>query len=69
MTHEQFKDGLAELGLSYTLAAPLFGYNGIHGRDQVFKMGKGTRPIDNARERLMSAYLAGYRPDDWPVDE
>lgn len=24
--------------------------------------------LDQARSRLLEAYLSGYRPDDWPVD-
>ncbi|MEH0069137.1 hypothetical protein V6L77_00560 [Pannonibacter sp. Pt2-lr] len=38
-----------------------------HTRQNVAKLERGTKSLDTARIRLLQAYLAGYRPADWPA--
>lgn len=55
------------LGLSQSEAARLLGYETDNGKAQYRKMESGLRPVMPAQRRLMEAYLAGYRPPDWPT--
>jgi len=64
MTPAQFKEAREKLGLTQTQAANMLGY-GAYTR--ISEIESGKRPIMPHVVRLMGAYLAGYRPDDWPV--
>lgn len=56
-----------ELGLSQSEAARLLGYETEQGKSQYRKLESGARPVMPAQRRLIEAYLAGYRPPDWPT--
>lgn len=66
MTPADFKQARHTLGLTLSQTARLLGYDGNHAMQQVRKMESGERAIRPAQERLMRAYLDGYRPEDWP---
>lgn len=53
-------------GLTQAELARLLGYDGEAGRAQICLMESGQRTIRPAQERLIRAYLDGYRPKDWP---
>jgi transcriptional regulator with XRE-family HTH domain len=69
MTPAAFKEARHTLGLTLSQAAHVLGYDGAHGAQQVRRMESGERAIRGAQARLMLAYLAGYRPEDWPVSK
>lgn len=66
MTPAQLQQARRKLGLSASELAPLLGYEGQQGRQMIYHLEHGTRPIRPAQRRLIEAYLAGYRPHDWP---
>ena len=33
-----------------------------------YKLENGQRPIREPQRRLIEAYLSGYRPSDWPIE-
>jgi transcriptional regulator with XRE-family HTH domain len=55
------------LGLTLDEMARMLGYTGEQARSQVHHMETGRREIRDAQRRLVEAYLAGYRPPDWPT--
>lgn len=55
-----------DLGLSDEDLARMIGVSPENAKRQFYKWEKGIRNIDAGRERLLAAYLDGYRPDDWP---
>lgn len=57
------KRARAELGLSDPDLCRMLGLQRVRSIDD---WEKGRRTMDDARRRLIEAYLAGYRPDDWP---
>lgn len=66
MTPEQLKAARLKLGLSLDEMADMLGYTGEHARSQAHHLETGRRTIREPQRRLMEAYLAGYRPPDWP---
>lgn len=66
MTPKAFSQARAKLQLTMAELAPLLGYDGDLGRAQISLMESGERTIRPAQERLLQAYLDGYRPKDWP---
>ena len=50
-------------------AAAMLGYEGEQAKSQVHHLETGRREIRPAQRRLIEAYLSGYRPADWPIDE
>jgi len=67
MTPDQLARARQRLGLTLAQLADLLGYEGTGGRSQVHHLETGRRTIRGAQRRLIEAYLAGYRPDDWPT--
>lgn len=55
------------LGLSLEQMALMLGYEGEQIRSQMHHLESGRRTLRPAQRRLVEAYLAGYRPDDWPI--
>lgn len=51
------------LGLSQQELAAVMGYG---NKVRISELERGKREIGPAAERLLDAYLKGYRPDDWP---
>ena len=67
MTPEQLKEARLKLGLSVTQLADMLGVSHQHARRMTIAPDKGAhRPINPTVERLLQAYLDGYRPADWP---
>lgn len=66
MTPAQLLEARQKLGLTLEQLAPLLGYESPQGRSQIQHMESGKRTIRPAQRRLVEAYLAGYRPEDWP---
>ena len=67
MTPDQFTRARKRLGLTLKQTALLLGYEGDQAKSQVHHLETGRREIRPAQRRLIEAYLAGYKPDDWPV--
>lgn len=63
MTPAEITAARASLGLSQAALAPLLGYA---APIRLSELERGVRSPSAAVERLLAAYLAGYRPPDWP---
>jgi transcriptional regulator with XRE-family HTH domain len=68
MTPEQMRKARHVLGLTLAEMARLLGYDGEQARGQMHNLETGKRDVRPAQRRLMEAYLAGYRPEDWPPE-
>lgn len=66
MSPDQIKAARHSLGLSLSEMAEMLGYQGNHARVQMDDLETGRRPLRGCQERLLQAYLEGYRPRDWP---
>jgi predicted transcriptional regulator len=67
MTPEALKEARRNLGLTVPQLAVMLGVHQDHIRRMEMQPGKPThRPVRGTTERLIAAYLSGYRPDDWP---
>ena len=64
MTPEQFKQARQSLGLTQAQAASLLGYGCA---TRISEIENGQRNAGAAVVQLLRAYLAGYRPDNWPA--
>lgn len=64
MTPAQFKQSRSNLGLTQQQLATLLGY-GTYSR--ISELEGGRTQITDQCERLMQAYVDGYRPRDWPL--
>ena len=67
MSPDEIRQARQSLGLSLSQMAAMLGYEGEYARSQVYRIETGERPLRPCQRRLIRAYLAGYRPDDWPV--
>ena len=67
MTPDQLARARKRLGLTLEQMATMLGYEGVNAKSQAQHMENGRRPIMPAQQRLIEAYLAGYRPKDWPT--
>ena len=67
MTPDQLKQARRKLGLTLEQVALMLGYEGEQARGQMHHLETGKRELRPAQRRLMEAYLAGYRPKDWPA--
>ncbi len=66
MSPNEIRAARAALGLSLDKMAAMLGYDGAYRKDQMHKLEIGARDLRPVQERLLRAYLSGYRPDDWP---
>lgn len=57
----------ALLGLSRSELGLVIGFGKAAAGSEVWKAETGKRKLHASHWRLINAYLAGYRPDDWPV--
>lgn len=64
MTPDQIKQARQSLGLTQTQIAPLLGYG---SQSRVTDIETGKRNASASVIRLLTAYLDGYRPMDWPT--
>ena len=69
MTPDQLARARKRLGLTLEQMAHMLGYEGEQAKSQVHHLETGRRDIRPAQRRLVDAYLAGYRPEDWPGDD
>jgi hypothetical protein len=69
MTPDEIKQARHQLGLTLTQLGAMLGYQGHHVRVQMDDLETGRRPLRQCQQRLLVAYLEGYRPSDWPGDE
>ena len=68
MTHTEFKQNRQALGLSVNQMALVLGCSAVHiRRMETDPSVESARPVNPQAERLMKAYLEGYRPNDWPL--
>lgn len=61
------REARQKLGLTLEQMGMMLGYDGPHVRSQMHKIEIGERPLMPCQARLLVAYLAGYRPKDWPA--
>lgn len=66
MTPHELKAARKLLDLTLTQMAAMLGYGGAHQRQLAHDLETGRRVIREPQRRLIEAYLAGYRPVDWP---
>lgn len=64
MTPAEIKQARQSLGLSQVDAARLLGYG---SKSRISEIENGHRNASKSGLRLLAAYVAGYRPDDWPA--
>ena len=67
MTPIELRSARLRLGLSLAEFARLLGYDGSQIKSTAHRLEIGERTIRDAQRRLVEAYLAGYRPPDWPT--
>lgn len=66
MTPAKFQEARRKLGLPASDLGRMLGISPQRAVQTFSDWATGRRDMDEARARLMSAYLSGYRPDDWP---
>lgn len=66
MTPRQLARARERLGLTLEEMATMLGYLGVQRRQMQYDLETGRRDIREPQRRLVDAYLAGYRPKDWP---
>lgn len=64
MAPTEIREARHQLGLTQAQLAPLLGYA---NQVRIAEIENGTRQPGAAVQLLLRAYLAGYRPPDWPV--
>lgn len=65
MTPDEFKAARKTLGLTAQQMGEMLGLS----RSTVFRIAAGEWTCTPGTERLLRAYLDGYRPNDWPEDK
>ena len=68
MHPKDFIEAREELGLERPQFGRMLGYKGNQIEFQIKEMEHGKKPIREPQRRLIEAYLAGYRPPDWPIE-
>lgn len=69
MTPDEIKSARTVLGLNNADLATMLDISPTRAKQTISDWITGKRQMDGARGRLLRAYLAGYRPDDWPQDK
>ncbi len=68
MDHEAFKRARRKLGLSVNQMADMLGVQPLQVRRMELSPDKSShRDVQGPVRRLVTAYLEGYRPKDWPT--
>ncbi|MCF1502882.1 hypothetical protein L0F51_03765 [Afifella sp. H1R] len=68
MTCDEFRHARETLQLSVSEMAQMLGVSDIQVRRMQTTPDKASaRPVSETTERLVRAYLDGYRPADWPT--
>jgi len=65
MTPSEFSEARYKLGFKQRQLAEFWGM-GQNGERTIRRWEQGDVPVNPIAARLISAYLNGYRPDDWP---
>ena len=65
MTPERVRSIREALNLTQSELACVMGYSKAV---RVSELERGARKPSPAAERLLNAYAAGYRPNDWPIN-
>lgn len=68
MTPHQLARARERLGLTLEQMATVLGYEGVQRRQMQYDLETGRKRIREPQRRLVEAYLAGYRPPDWPAN-
>lgn len=63
MSPEEIRAARAALGLTQAELAAVMGYG---NKARIAELERGARAASPAAARLIAAYVAGYRPPDWP---
>lgn len=66
MTPAELREARRKLGLTLEQMATMLGYQGSQRRQMMWDLESGRKPLREPQRRLVEAYLAGYRPPDWP---
>ena len=66
MTPHELREARHTLGLTLEQMARMLGYQGEDIRQMGYRLEIGKRTLREPQRRLLEAYLAGYRPADWP---
>lgn len=69
MEPQQIKEARHRLGLTLEQLGLMLGYQGAHKRQMMHDLETGRRPLREPQRRLLVAYLEGYRPRDWGINE
>lgn len=64
MDGQQIKAARKQLGLTQTQLAEVMGYS---DKTYVTAIETDKRSMSDQGQKLLQAYLEGYRPTDWPV--
>ena len=64
MTGDEIRAARKHLGLTQKQLAEVMGYG---GQAYMASVEAGTRSMSDQGQKLLQAYLSGYRPTDWPV--
>lgn len=68
MDHLELKEARRKLGLSVAQMAAMLGVKDQHVRRMESAPDlESARPVNGTTERLIRAYLDGYRPKNWPA--
>ena len=67
MHPHELRTARGNLGLTLLDMGRLLGYKGANQRHVCYSLEAGLRTIREPQRRLVEAYLAGYRPADWPT--
>lgn len=66
MTGAELAAARLALGLYQEELGRMLGFSGRQIKATVYRLETGERPVRDVHRRLVEAYLAGYRPPDWP---
>ena len=64
MDGQQIRDARKYLGLTQTQFSEVMG---MTDKSYISKLESGAVNLGRTSQRLLQAYLDGYRPKDWPV--
>jgi transcriptional regulator with XRE-family HTH domain len=64
MNGHEIRAARKHLGLTQSQLAEVMGYV---GKSYISTIESGPRGMSDQGQRLLQAYLDGYRPKDWPV--
>lgn len=66
MIDDEIKSARKQLGLTQKQLAEVMGYS---NDAYISRVETGLRGMSQQAQKLLQAYLEGYRPKDWPVEK